>query len=287
MFAQHSGQMKQMFPTPEVRNRVICVPGVGSTNPFSTLIADMMPDLAFVSACQCFPRYRYESHNKKHGELLEEQPDLICIDNIPDTALRVFRVHYDDNRITKDVIFDYVYGVLHAPAWRERFANDLTKDLPRVPLAPDFCAFAEAGRALAEVHLGYETCQEYPLRAVIKREGEVRPEHCRMEKRAMRFAGDRTELIVNEHLRLVGIPPKAHEYQVNGRTPLEWLIDRYRVTQDKESGIINDPNKWFDDPRDLIATIRRIVYVSVETVDIVSGLPDPFPEEMDDGEGSG
>ena len=88
------------------------------------------------------------------------------IDNISDTALRAFRVRYNDNTITKDAIFDYVYGVLHASAYRERFANDLAKELPRIPLAPDFHAFAKAGRELAELHLGYETCEEYPLEIV-------------------------------------------------------------------------------------------------------------------------
>ena len=89
---------------------------------------------------------------------------------------------------------------------------------------------------------------------------------------------ERTFLIVNDHIRLTGIPIDAHRYQVNGRTPLEWLIDRYRVTQDKESGIVNDPNAWFDKPQGLIAAIRRIVHVSVETANIVASLPDPFTE---------
>ena len=90
-------------------------------------------------------------------------------------------------------------------------------------------------------------------------------------------------LIVNDHLRISGIPAVAHRYQVNGRTPLEWVIDRYKLTQDKESGIVNDPNSWFDDPPDLIAAIQRIVHVSVETVRIVSGLPDPFEEVEEAG----
>ena len=93
----------------------------------------------------------------------------------------------------------------------------------------------------------------------------------------MRFAdGDRNGLIVNEHVRLAGIPAEAHKYHVNGRSPLEWFIDRYRLTQDKGSGIVNDPNGWFDDPEDLIAAIRRIVHVSLETACIVKGLPEPF-----------
>ena len=203
--------------------------------------------------------------------------ELERIDNVTDTALRAFRVRYNDNSITKDGIFDYVYGVLHAPGYRERFANDLAKELPRLPLAHDFHAFARAGRELAELHLGYETCQEYPLDVTFTQLGEPRPEQFRVGERAMRYSdNDRTVLIVNDHLRLGGIPPGAHQYQVNGRTPLEWFIDRYRITRDKESGIVNDPNAWFDDPRELIAMIRRIVHVSVESTRIVEGLPEPI-----------
>ena len=124
---------------------------------------------------------------------------------------------------------------------------------------------------------GYETCQEYPLSLVFGQDGKPRPEHFRIGQRAMRYAdAERSELIVNDHIRLGGIPTKAHEYQVNGRTPLEWFIDRYKISQDNESGIVNDPNAWFDDPKELIAAIQRIVHVSVETARIVDDLPQPF-----------
>ncbi len=103
----------------------------------------------------------------------------------------------------------------------------------------------------------------------------------RIDKSKMHFADpDRTTLVVNDHIRLAGIPPEAHGYVVNGRTPLEWFIDRYRVTQDKHSGIVNDPNAWFEQPEDFVAAIRRIVHVSVETVRIVDRLPNPFPDDI-------
>ena len=233
---------------------------------------------------QCFPRYRYRERAEVQRELPGIESGRERIDNISDTALRAFRVRYNDNTITKDAIFDYVYGVLHASAYRERFANDLAKELPRIPLAPDFHAFAKAGRELAELHLGYETCAEYPLEIVFAREGEPRPAHFRIGDRAMRFADDeKTVLAVNEHVSLRGIPDLAHTYQVNGRTPLEWFIDRYRITQDQKSGIVNDPNGWFDDPRDLIAAIRRIVHVSMEIARIVTGLPEPMRADFPAG----
>ena len=104
---------------------------------------------------------------------------------------------------------------------------------------------------------------------------EEKPEHFRLGTRAMRFADkeERTTLIINEHVQLTGIPEEAHRYVVNGRTPLEWFIDRYRIKTDRESGIVNDPNGWFDNPRDLITAIERIVHVSVESTKIIEGLP--------------
>ena len=276
-------QMDRIFPDTSIENRAICVPGGGSDKAFSTLVVDTMPDLNINAAgTQCFPRYRYRERTEVQRELPGIESARERVDNISDTALRAFRVRYNDNTITKDLIFDYVYGVLHAPTYRARFANDLAKELPRIPLARDFHAFAAAGRELAELHLGYEGCEEHPLDVAFAHSGEPRPEHFRIGRQAMRFDDhEKTILRVNEHVSLRGIPASAHLYQVNGRTPLEWFIDRYRITQDKESGIVNDPNEWFDDPRDLIAAIRRIVHVSVESTRIVEGLPEPFVSESD------
>ena len=198
------------------------------------------------------------------------------MDNITDAALATFRAHYQDHAITKDAIFDYVYGVLHAPEYRHRFASDLAKDLPRVPMAPDFHAFAKAGHALGKLHLSYETCEEYPLRVEFPEGGEATPEQYRLGTRKMRLIDDGGTLVVNEHVRLAGIPSEAHEYEVNGRAPLGWFIDRYHVKTDRRSGIVNDPNGWFDDPRDVVTAIRRIVHLSERTVAIVKSLPDPL-----------
>jgi len=271
-----------IFPYADSENRAICIPGVGSTKPFSALAVDTMPDLALISKGQCFPRYRYERPSGQQN-LSGMGPPPERIDNIFDTTLRAFRVHYGDSGITKDAIFDYVYGVLHAPDYRERFANDLAEESLRIPLADDFHAFGEAGRRLAELHLGNETCPEHPLEVEFLLTGGPTPGHFRIGARAMRFEDDeRTVLSVEEHLGLRSIPPQAHEYRVNGRTPLAWLIDRYRIVRDTQSGIINDPNDWFDDPRDPIAALRHIVHVSVETAAIVARLTSPFsePEEQ-------
>ncbi len=244
-FSQAPGQTRDIFPADGSENRTICVPGVGSTKPFSALMVDCMPDLELVSKGQCFPRYRYT--RREGADLLDEDASLERIDNISDSALDAFRDHYRDTAITKDAIFDYVYGVLHAPDYRERFADDLSKSLPRIPMASDFHAFAHAGRALAELHLGYETGPEYPLvPEFTDLSGE--PDGRIFRPRAMKLDGeDDSVLMVNDRLRLSGIPADAHGYEVNGRTPIAWFIDRYRITRDKQSGIVNDPNAWFAD----------------------------------------
>ena len=138
-------QMDSIFPSTDSENRAICVPGVGSTKPFSAFISSTMPDLHFIAFGQCFPRYRYPKAAGDQTTLPDETLTRTRIDNVSDTALAAFQQHYSDDEITKDAVFDYVYGILHAPDYRERFANDLAKELPRIPMAPDFHAFAGAG----------------------------------------------------------------------------------------------------------------------------------------------
>ena len=282
IFIQMKYRMDRIFPDNSSENRVICVPGIGGKKAFSALMTDTMPDLHFNEFSQCFPRWRYPqtadaSNTTGTFQGFDEAPERI--DNISDTALNAFRNHYRDDSITKDDIFDYVYGILHAPSYREEFANDLSKMIPRIPFAPDFRAFAEAGQRLADLHLNYETCEQYPDLKVEPITPsllwEEKPEHFRLGTRAMRFADKETKttLTINEHVCLSGIPEEAHRYVVNGRTPLEWFIDRYKIKQDPNSGILNDPNGWFENPRDLITAIERIVYVSVESTKIIENLP--------------
>ena len=275
VLAQRKSQMDLIFPQNSTENCVICVPGIGSTTSFSVLVVDSIPDLNFIAPGQYFPRYSYPIPKEEQEAIPGLGQALDRIDNITDTALRKFRTHYEDDSIDKDQIFDYVYGFLHSPGYGKQFANDLTKALPRIPFAMDFPAFAQAGHELANFHLGYETCEAYPLTIKCVHDGEARAEHFRIGHQKMRFLDDeKTILRLNEHVSLQGIPATAHRYQVNGKTPLEWFIDRYRITKDKQSGIVNDPNAWFKHPQDLVTAIQRIVHVSVETMRIVDTLPE-------------
>ena len=213
IFAQVKGQQDIIFPDSSSENCVICVPGIGSNKPFSTLITDIVPDLGFNDACQCFPRWKYPRpadalNTTGTFQGFDEAPERI--DNISDTTLRAFRNHYRDDTITKDDIFDYIYGILHAPSYRDQFSNDLSKMIPRIPYAPDFHTFAEAGQQLADLHLNYETCEQYPLELVFAQDGQPQPQHFLLSKRAMRFADKETKttLIINEHVRLASRKPR-------------------------------------------------------------------------------
>ena len=281
-FIQRKYQMDRIFPDSDSENRVICVPGIGNKIDFSVLMTDTMPDLGFIAACQCFPRWQYPhpmdiSNTTGEFQGFDEAPERI--DNISDTALRAFRQHYSDDAITKNDIFDYVYGILHLPSYQQQFKYDFWKMLPRIPYAPAFRAFAKAGASLTELHLNYETCERYPNLKVEPRKQDLfweeKPEHFLLDKRGMYFKDKNTKntLIISKHVQLSGIPEAAHRYVVNGRTPLEWFIDRYKIKQDRNSRIINDSNGWFENPRDLITAIERIVYVSVESTKIIESLP--------------
>ena len=239
----------------EAENRVICVSGLGSSKPFQTLIMERLPCLDSLEKTQCFPFYTYDEDGTNRRE------------NITDWALEQFRWHYKDDAITKWDIFHYVYGLLHHPDYKERYQANLKRELPRLSFTPEFWRFAKAGQRLSEIHVDYEDMPEYRLEFI---ETPDMPLNWRVEK--MRFSKDKTQIVYNDFLTLDGIPPEALEYRLGNRSALEWIIDQYRVKEDKRSGIINDPNRE-DDPQYIVKLIGKVITVSLETVEIVEGLP--------------
>ena len=230
------------------------MPGAGNRKGFGALATNLTPtlDVAF-EKIQCFPFYLYDADGSNGRE------------NITDWALNEFRTHYSDPSITKWDIFHYVYAVLHHPEYRERYAANLKRDLPRIPYPPNFREFATAGERLAELHVNYEQQTEYPLERVEK--GQL---NWRVEK--MRLSKDKATLVYNEFLTLKGIPTEAYEYRLGNRSALEWVIDQYQVSTDTRSGITNDPNRA-DDPEYIVRLIGQVITVSLETTKIVNGLP--------------
>jgi predicted helicase len=240
--------------------------------------------LAPVDAFQYFPFYTYNEDGAGRRE------------NITDWALAEFRKVYSgqwsviseesaDDRstglttdnsslvtrhssLTKWDIFHYIYALLHHPTYRATYAANLRRELPRIPFVRDFWAYARAGARLAELHVNYERQPEYPLRRIENPDEKL---DWRVEK--MRLSKDKTQIIYNDFLTLDGVPPAAFDYRLGNRSALEWVIDQYRVTTDKRSGITNDPNRP-DDPQYILRLIGQVITVSLETVEIVNGLPE-------------
>lgn len=262
------------------------------------LITDTLPDLHFNGDSQCFPLYWYEKDER--GTLFPDKGEKVVKDAwgnryvrhnaITDTALEVFREAYPTafayrklkdgpKELTKEDVFYYVYGILHSPEYRERFATNLQKELPRIPLAEDFETFSSAGRALAGLHLGYESLDSWAqLECTILPGMDPGPVAKlawgkRRDPNTRKLVPDRTRMVYSKVVVVSNIPEQANDYKVNGRSPLEWMIDRYKVTVDKKTGIVNDPNLYSDDPRYILDLIGRLVTVSMRTLDIVNNLP--------------
>jgi predicted helicase len=186
--------------------------------------------------------------------------------------------------VSKDDVFFYVYGILHSTEYRETFASDFKKDVPRIPYVKDhaeFIAFADAGRALADLHLNYESVDPWPELEVKHpaRFDSDSPDSYRVEKMKYAKTGretDRSTIIYNSNITISNIPLEAHDYTVGSKSALDWIVERYQVKTDKDSGIVNDPNDWateHDDPTYIFDLVRRIVTVSMRTNEIVAGLP--------------
>jgi predicted helicase len=266
-------QFPRIFPLPETENVVVCVSGIGSSKPFQTLVSDSIPCLDILEKTQCFPYCVYDTDGTTRK------------DNITDWGLEQFQSHYKEASITKLDIFHYVYGILHDPAYRTKYAANLKRELPRIPFAEDFKKVAETGKRLMDIHVHYEDQPEYQLTELWSLpKGYVHPyglevtsvdqvpERDRYRVTKMkRDKKDPTRLIVNDFLTLTGIPANVDDYKLGNRSALDWIIDQYQVSTDKRSGITNDPNRD-DDHTYIIRLIKKVVTVSVETVGLVEGM---------------
>lgn len=275
-------QLPRLFPTPNHPNLAIVMPQGGSAAAFSVLMHNMIPALTPNGGNQCFSLYAYEPVNlEAQGGLFDEiDSDVVegyrRKDNVTDATLSSYRGFYEDPKIGKEDIFFYVYGLLHSPMYKEQYKADLAKMLPRIPKTKDFWGFSASGRKLADFHLNYEKVAPYPLEENIT--GTIGDEYAFYQVRKLSFGSrkDRTKIIYNSNITLAGIPDEVYEYQVNGKSALEWIIDRYQITTHKDSQITNDPNEYskeIGNPRYILDLIKRIVTVSVETNKIVANLP--------------
>lgn len=311
-------QLPKLFPTPTTENLLICLSGVGNKS-FSCLMTNAMPDYQIQFNSQCFPLYWYEENKNPQATLFDdaETDKYIRRDGITDWILKEVRSRFGGSRtITKEHIFYYVYGLLHSKQYRERFADDLKKSLPRIPIVDnvrDFMAFYKAGKELADLHLNYGqvineqitgkdgdylfyanmpmlahrffgvkvigdidiwqsewTDETYQYFAVDKiKFSKVRDENGKL-------VADKARIIYNGHITIENIPLKAYEYIVNGKSAIDWIMERYAVTIDKASQIKNDPNDWsreHEQPRYILDLLLSVIILSCKTVSTVDALP--------------
>lgn len=311
-FIERPGINAQFYPKSNSENVTICV-SPSPNDGLSLLISRDIANLHFNGDTQCFPLYFYEENTSSQKGLFDEEGagDYIRRDAVSDFILNRAQQQYKTKDISKEDIFYYVYGFLHSKSYRETFANDLKKMLPRLPLVEDvrdFWAFSKAGRQLADLHLNYET-QGVGENIVVTVDGKEylgfegrdlgfgiqdlgvnnpnpvsefpNPESLfKVEK--MRFptglkAKDRPATIhYNSRITVNNIPPQAYDYIVNGKSAIEWIMERYAITTHKDSGITNDPNDWAEElgnPRYVLDLLLSVVEVSVRSVEVVEGLP--------------
>jgi predicted helicase len=260
-FIDRPSSFNEVFPNYAAmqENRIICLTLFGSEKPFMVLVTNTISDYHLVGAgcgTQCFPFYTYDDNGSNRRE------------NITDWALSQFQTQYG-SEVTKWDIFYYVYAMLHHPQYRERYAENLKRELPHIPLLhrkEAFLACVSIGKQLMDINLSYEQAKEYPLEWI---ENKDVPFSWRVEK--MHLTPDKMAVVVNESLTLSGIPQECFQYRLGNRSALDWVIDQYQVSVDKRSGIVSDPNN-LDDEDYIVRLVGKVIMVSVETVRLVKEL---------------
>ena len=297
-FNENRYQMTKLFPDAASENLVIVIKQRWSGEGQLALMVNHVVDVQSDGGTQCFPLYLHESTDDTDqidsdgtGDLFVESASKPAVgksshtrkDAITDSGLKHFQDSYLGETISKEDLFYYVYGLLHSPDYRERYTDNLSKELPRIPAvktAKDFWHFSKAGRDLAELHLNYETVQPYPVNIEVAGKTPLTDADCRVEKMKYGKHGkdkDLTTLIYNDRITLTGIPLTAYDYVVNGKPALDWVVERQCVKTDKDSGIVNDANDWaietMHNAKYPLELFMRVITVSLETMKIVNALP--------------
>ncbi|GAA7657164.1 hypothetical protein ckin65_08480 [Helicobacter pylori] len=245
--------MKKIFPDKSARNVVINI-GVGNGKDFSALVSDFISDSGLISNNQAYPLYYYDDLGNRYNA-------------ISGYALNLFRRHYKDNAITEEEIFYYVYAIFHHKGYLEKYKNSLTKEAPRIALSEDFKELSVLGKELAELHLNYENGEmhESVKHNLLENAGmEGYYDVVKMTKK-----GDR--IIYNHHITITQIPKKAFDYVVNGKSAIDWVIERYSITTDKDSLIENNPNDYAGG-KYIFELLCRVITLSVKSVDLIEKI---------------
>lgn len=294
-------QMPRLFGDGTFPNRAIGVSSGESRSGFSVLMTDRLPSLhaADMVGSQWFPLYVYDRTGASdEAASRQASPPPFAFDRsaeeaavgrysgsvanaqdgITSDAVEHFQAFYPDLEITNERLFYYVYGILHSPEYRDLYAENLGKELPRIPRvtsAEDFLAFSDAGRRLGDMHVGFERAPEFP--ATVDGPPNPMPEQLRVDKMKFGKGKDQTTIHYNAFFVVRDIPLEAYDYVVNGKPAIKWVMERQAVTTDKASGIVKDANLWatetVGDPRYPLSLLLRVITVSLETMKIIRSLP--------------
>jgi predicted helicase len=277
-------QIPTIFPQQKLENKVIVTPGAGDKIEFSCLMLNTIPTLGIIGATHSFPLKLYEKiDNPKDGLFSSKeltQDEYIVKDGIADTGLKYFQDVYNDYNITKENLFYYIYGLLHSKEYRTKYADNLNKQLPRIPCVKkkeDFFNFSKSGQKLSNLHIDYETIEPYGV--TIKGQPKTDSDYhvTKMKFGKANKETDKTTVIYNEYITIKDIPLEAYDYIVNGKPALEWVMERQCVKTDKASGIVNDANIYaietMDNAKYPLELLQRVITVSLETMKIVNSLP--------------
>ncbi|HEM8232875.1 TPA: DEAD/DEAH box helicase [Klebsiella aerogenes] len=264
------------------KNKVIVISGKGSRSGFSVLMIDNVATYDTLEKAQCLPLYLYSKCEKEDSAINGDVVNLNRVDGLNDSILESFQNVYSDKNISKEDIFHYVYGLLHSKDYKDKYNDNLIKELPRIPYVKkteDFYAFVKAGRELADLHLNYE--EVVPYKATIDSGSisfsQLAKEDFYVEKMKFAKRGEKDTVIYNGKIRIKNIPVEAYDYVVNGKPALEWVMERQGVSTHKDSGIVNDANDWametMGNAKYPLELFLRVITVSLESQRIVKGLP--------------
>lgn len=264
---------KQWIETPSQQNKfkgnVIFTNGIGSTKQFSVMITELKSSFDCLEKSNYYPLYYSENQDNKLFNCSDKQ------DGITDFIYNLAREKYGVPKISKEDIFYYVYGFLHNEDYKNKYESDLKKVIPRLPLVEeysDFIKISSIGRELAELHLNYESLGRNEKVMI---EGEIK-NNFKVEKMRFIKKDDKSTIIYNSSIKISNIPLEAYDYQVNGKSAIEWIMERYAITTNKDSGIVNNPNLWCDehnDPKYILNLLLSIITLSLKTNELVKQLP--------------
>ncbi len=266
-------QIPRIFPTEQTSNLIMSM-NYNPLKPFGLIMTDLIPDVQLSGNGQCFPLYYFDIRKTDTApSLFEENTDASTKkSSISDGTLLKYQKAYGKDVTVEDIFF-YLYGLLHSKKYRNRFRTELGKSLPRIPMAKDFWVFSKAGKKLSDLHVDYEKAPVMNLQGLSDASRQIKSvQRLRYDKSSGDV--DRTRLIVNDSLVLTDIPIEAHDYDISGRSALDWVVDRFEIKKDIDSNIIQDPNSWSTEPSYGVNLIGRITHISVETIKIIESLPD-------------